>query len=151
MAGSFEESEFRIVLYRTIGEAKLVDIAATHGVPADERVFEIDRASEDGNEGLPGECWHANLSMKSKRDERRCPHRCSANHGWARSLVAIPVVVPRHEMCPWGVVYVLSKRRLDTRQCHDLAWLLNVWGGPVESLESLVEWQRDDTCHGLAW
>ncbi len=148
--GRFVKSSTQLILYRAKKEKKLVAFAGTHGLVSDEQTFRLSRDHENQRESLPGECWRRNIGMQEDRDARCSPYRSRANHSWAKTLIALPVIVSNQDSSPWGVVYILSDNSLSAQLSKDIIAKLNDSGGFIMSLESLLERQRRGHIFNLA-
>jgi len=85
-----------------------------------------------------------------KKSHRISPYLCDANVFGAKSAIALPVMISEEDKYPWGVLYILSKKRLTVALCQDIIATLNGEGDTIETLERLLDRQRHGHAFSLA-
>ena len=128
---------------------KLVAIAGIPGLSKAQK-YKISVKHRDGghNQGFSGECWRT--AMLHMNDDVRVPIHGGKPKGWARSEITVPVIVSPADRYPWGVIQILSKRRLGEDERVEAASAINQEGDFRRTLERLLRWQRKGHVFNLA-
>jgi hypothetical protein len=147
----FECSNLNIVLYKAKDNRRLVAVAAAPAL-GNEPEFKLDPKHPDykHNQELAAECWISNRDVDRRAQRRRGIHVCKAKHPWAKSMIALPVIVSEEDTYPWGVMLVQSRKYLPEDQCKEIVAALQQEGDILETLERLLERHRRGHAFSLA-